>query len=396
FSWSAQGALNPIPMVRGEGIYFWDAEGKRYIDMNSQLMCVNIGHGDKRVIEAIKRQADELVYAGPGMATPVRARVGKMLAELTPGDLNRFFFTLGGAEANENALRIARMVTGRQKIMVRYRGYHGATAGAISLTGDPRRWANEPGIPGVVRFFDPYKYRSHHYRDGDSDAEFTRRCLDEVEEIIMYEGGHTIAAMFIETVTGTNGLIVPPDGYIQGLRVICDRHGILLICDEVMCGLGRTGAWFAVDHWNVVPDLITMAKGLTSAYMPLGAVAMSHKIAEFYEDKFYSGGLTYNAHPMSLAAAIANLKVLQDDDLVGNSQRMGKVMAGLLDDLKAEHPSVGDVRSIGLFGMVELVKDRRTKEPMAPFNGSSPEMARLAAYFKQHGLYVYSHWHNFF
>ncbi len=265
FSWSAQGAVNPIPMVRGEGIYFWDADGKRYIDMNSQLMCVNIGHGDKRVIEAIKRQADELVYAGPGMATPVRARFGKMLAQFTPGDLDHFFFTLGGAEANENAIRMARMVTGRHKIMARYRSYHGATAGGISLTGDPRRWANEPGIPGVVRFFDPYKYRSHLYREGDTDEAFTQRCLAEVEEIIAYEGGHTIAAMFIETVTGTNGLIVPPDGYLQGLREICSRHGILLVCDEVMCGLGRTGRWFAADHWNVVPDIITMAKGLTSA-----------------------------------------------------------------------------------------------------------------------------------
>src|SRR5688500_4784215 len=206
FSWSAQASVNPIAMVRGEGIYFWDAGGKRYVDMNSQLMCVNIGHGDKRVIEAIKRQADELVYAGPGMASPVRARFGRMLAELTPGDLNRFFFTLGGAEANENAIRIARMVTGRQKIMARYRSYHGATTGAISLTGDPRRWANEPGLPGVVRFYDPYKYRSHSYREGDSDQEFTRRCLAEVEEIIAYEGGQTIAAMFVETVTGTNGL----------------------------------------------------------------------------------------------------------------------------------------------------------------------------------------------
>jgi taurine--2-oxoglutarate transaminase len=383
-------------MVKGKGVYFWDAEGKRYLDLNSQLMCVNIGHGDQRVIDAIKAQAEELVYAGPGMATRVRAEIGPLLASLTPGDLDKFFFTLGGAEANENAIKLARGYTGRQKIITRYRSYHGATAGAMSLTGDPRRWANEPGIPGVVRVFDPYQYRSPLYRDGDSEATFARKCLDQIEEVIQYEGAHSIAAIFIETVTGTNGLIIPPDGYLQGLRAICDRHGILLICDEVMCGLGRTGAWFAVDHWKVVPDLITMAKGLTSAYMPLGAVAMSGKIAEFYEDKFFAGGLTYNAHPMSLAAAVANLRVLQNDDLVGNSQRMGKVMAGLLDDLKAEHPSVGDVRSIGLFGMVELVKDRRTKEPMAPFNGTSPEMTRLADFFRQHGLYVYSHWHNFF
>ncbi len=396
FSWSAQGSVNPIPMVRGEGIYFWDANGKRYIDMNSQLMCVNIGHGDKRVIEAIKSQAEELVYAGPGMATAVRARVGKMLADLTPGDLNRFFFTLGGAEANENAIRIAKMVTGRQKIMVRYRSYHGATAGAISLTGDPRRWANEPGVPGVVRFFDPYKYRSHLYREGDSDEQFVRRCLDEIEETIMYEGGHTIAAMFIETVTGTNGLIVPPQGYIQGLREICDRHGILLVCDEVMCGLGRTGTWFAVDNWNTIPDMITMAKGLTSAYLPLGAVALSDRIAGYFDKNVFYGGLTYNAHPMSLAAAEACIQVMKDDDTMGHTQRMGRVMASLHAEMKAKHPSVGDVRSIGLFGVLELVRNRETKEPMAPFNGTSPEMARMGAFLREQGMYAFINWNNLF
>ncbi len=394
FSWSAQGAVNPIPMARAKGVYFWDANGKRYLDFNSQLMCVNIGHGDQRVIDAIKAQADELAYAGPSMATRVRAEFGRQLAEVCPGDLKKFFFVLGGAEANENAIKLARGYTGRQKIITRYRSYHGATAGAISLTGDPRRWASEPGMPGVVRVFDPYKYRSPLYQPGDSDEVFARKCLDQIEEVIMYEGAQTIAAIFIETVTGTNGLIVPPDGYLQGLRQICDQHGILLVCDEVMCGLGRTGAWFAVDHWNVVPDLITMAKGLTSAYMPLGAVAMSGKIAEYYDDKVYYGGLTYNAHPMSLAAAVANLQVLHDEDLVGNARRMGKVMAGLLDDLKAEHPSVGDVRSIGLFGVVELVKNRATKEPMAPFNGNSPEMKKLGAFFNERGLYTFLHWNN--
>jgi taurine---2-oxoglutarate transaminase len=396
FSWSAQGALNPIPMVRGEGIYFWDADGKRYIDMNAQLMCVNIGHGNRRVIDAIKRQADELVFAGPGMATPVRARVGKMLAELTPGDLNHFFFTLGGAEANENAIRIARMVTGRQKIMVRYRSYHGATLGAISLTGDPRRWANEPGIPGVVRFFDPYKYRSHTYRDGDSDEVFAQSCLAEIEEIIAYEGGHTIAAIFIETVTGTNGVIIPPDGYMQGLRRICDQHGILLICDEVMAGLGRTGTWFAVDHWNVVPDIITMAKGLTSAYLPLGAVAMSSRIAAHFDKNVYFGGLTYNAHPMSLAAAEACLQVMKDDDILGHTRRMGRVLAELHQEMKRKHPSVGDVRSIGLFGVLELVRNRETREPMAPFNSSSPEMQKLTAFLRQEGMYAFVNWNNVF
>ncbi|HEY3053284.1 MAG TPA: aminotransferase class III-fold pyridoxal phosphate-dependent enzyme [Thermoanaerobaculia bacterium] len=396
FSWSAQGAVNPIPMVRGEGIYFWDADGKRYIDMNSQLMCVNIGHGNRRVIEAIKRQADELVYAGPGMATPVRARFGRMLAERTPGDLNSFFFTLGGAEANENAIRIARMVTGRQKIMARYRSYHGATLGAVSLTGDPRRWANEPGIPGVIRFFDPYKYRSHLFRDGDSDSEFTRRCLAELEETIAYEGPQTIAAMFIETVTGTNGLIVPPDGYLQGLRAICDAHGILLVCDEVMCGLGRTGNWFAVDQWKVVPDMITMAKGLTSAYLPLGAVAMSQRIAAHFDKNVFYGGLTYNAHPMSLAAAEACLQVMIDDDMIGHTARMGRVLSELHQQMKRKHPSVGDVRSIGLFGVLELVRNRATKEPMAPFNGTSPEMQKLGAFLRQEGMYVFINWNNLF
>ena len=396
FSWSAQGSVQPIPMVRGEGIYFWDANGKRYVDMNSQLMCVNIGHGDKRVIEAIKRQADELVYAGPGMATAVRARFGKMLAQFTPGDLDHFFFTLGGAEANENAIRIARAVTGRQKIMARYRSYHGATAGGISLTGDPRRWANEPGVPGVVRFFDPYKYRSHLYREGDSDETFTQRCLEEVEEIIQYEGGHTIAAMFVETVTGTNGLIVPPDGYLQGLREITKRHGILLICDEVMAGLGRTGRWFAADHWNVVPDIITMAKGLTSAYLPLGAVAVGDSIASYYDRNVFYGGLTYNAHPMCLAAAEACVQVMIDDDTMGHTQRMGRVMSQLHAEMKEKHPSVGDVRSIGLFGVLELVRNRATKEPMAPFNGTSPEMQKLGAFLREQGMYAFVNWNNLF
>ena len=396
FSWSAQASVNPIAMVKGEGIYFWDAEGKRYVDMNSQLMCVNIGHGNRRVIDAIKRQADELVYAGPGMATPVRARIGRMLADLTPGDLNHFFFTLGGAEANENAIRIARMVSGRQKIMVRYRSYHGSTAGAITLTGDPRRWANEPGIPGVVRFFDPYKYRSHLYREGDSEATFTRRCLDEIEEILAYEGPHTVAAIFIETVTGTNGIIIPPDGYIQGLRDICDRHGILLVCDEVMCGLGRTGRWFAVDHWKVVPDMITMAKGLTSAYLPLGAVAMSDRIAGYFDKNVFYGGLTYNAHPMSLAAAEACLQVMIDDDTMNHTQRMGGVLAELHAEMKKKHQSVGDVRSIGLFGVLELVRNRQTKEPMAPFNGTSPEMQKLGAFLREQGMYAFINWNNLF
>lgn len=393
FSWSAQQAVNPIPMVRAKGVHFWDANGKRYLDFNSQLMCVNIGHGDERVVAAIKEQADQLPYAGPSMATEVRAELGRRLAEITPGDLDVFFFTLGGAEANENALKLARFYTGRHKVITRYRSYHGATHGAMMLTGDPRRWASEPGMGGVVRVLDPYQYRCSFCKAQEA---CTLDCLNHVEEVMMYEGPQNIAAVFIETVTGTNGLIIPPDGYMAGLRELCDRHGILLICDEVMCGLGRTGAWFAVDHWGVVPDMITMAKGLTSAYLPLGAVAMRQEIADYFGSRVYQGGLTYNAHPMCLAAAVATLKVLEEDDLVGNARRMGLVMAECLAGLKERHPVVGDVRNIGLFGVIELVRDRATREPLAPFNGTSPEMGRLGAILRENGLFTFLHWNNVF
>lgn len=393
FSWSAQEAVNPIPVVRGEGVYFWDAEGNRYFDLNSQSMCVNLGHGDRRVIDAIKAQADELVYAGPGMATCVRAELGEALAAVTPPGLDRFFWTLGGSDANENAVKLARAVTGRHKIVTRYRAYHGATYGAVTLTGDHRRWASEPGMPGVVRIFDPYKYRSPLFREGDSDADFACRCLDQVEEVLMYEGPQTVAAILVETVTGTNGVIVPPDGYLQGLRALCDRHGILLICDEVMTGFGRTGAWFGVDHWGVVPDMMTLAKGLTSAYLPLGAVAMNERVAGHFARNVFYGGLTYSAHPMCLAVALANLRVIQEDELVGNARRMGEVMAALMAELKDEHPCVGDVRAIGLLGCIELVKDRATREPMGQYAGAGPEMAQLGAYLRSRGVYTYL-WRN--
>ena len=389
FSWSAQAKINPIVIDRAEGIYFWDPDGKRYIDFNSQLMSVNIGHGDRRVADAIAEQAHRLAFAAPQFATEPRGRLGQLLAELTPGDLNTFFFTLGGAEANENALRLARIVTGRQKVIARYRSYHGATAGAISATGDPRRWASEPAVPGFVRVLDPQRY-------GNPEPDPVDEHLAYLEEVIQYEGPHTIAAFILETVVGTNGILIPPDGYLQGVRELCTRHGILLIADEVMAGFGRTGRWFAVDHWGVVPDLLTMAKGLTSSYLPLGAVAMTDEIAGHFAEKVYYGGLTYSAHPVSCAAAIAAVGVLRDDDLVGNAARLGPVMASLLADLKARHPSVGAVRSIGLFGIVELIRDRTTREPMAPFNGSSPEMAALDARLKADGLYTMQHWDGFF
>ncbi len=396
FEWSAQGAVSPIPMARAKGVYFWDANGKRYIDFNSQLMCVNIGHGDRRVIDAIKEQADRLPYANPYMATDVRALLGKKLAEIAPGDLNKVFFTLGGAEANENAIKIARMVTGRHKIIVRYRSYHGGTAGAATLTGDPRRFAAEPGIPGVCRVLDPYRYRCGFCADKPA---CNLMCLKHVEEVVHYEGPENVAAIMMETVTGTNGIIVPPDGYLQGIRELCDRYGILLILDEVMAGFGRTGKMFACEHWNVVPDLLTVAKGLTSAYLPLGAVLMRDRIAAHFDKNVFYGGLTYNSHPMSCAAALATLRVYEEDRLVENAANMGKVLSRELERLKARHPSVGDVRSIGLFSIVELVKDRKTREPLAPYNARGDEMAvmnRLNAFFRENGLYTFVRWNNFF
>ncbi|MBA3688800.1 MAG: aminotransferase class III-fold pyridoxal phosphate-dependent enzyme [Chloroflexi bacterium] len=389
FSWSAQSKINPIVIDRAEGVYFWDPDGKRYLDFNSQLMSINIGHGNQRVADAIAEQANKLAFAAPQFATEVRGRLGQLLSEVTPGDLNRFFFTLGGAEANENALRMARMVTGRQKVMAYHRSYHGATAGAISVTGDPRRWANEPGVGGVIRVLDPWRWAR-------GEPEPVEEHLAYIEEVMQYEGPHTIAAFIMETVTGTNGILIPPDGYLEGIRDMCTRHGIVMICDEVMTGFGRTGRWFAVDHWGVVPDLMTMAKGLTSSYLPLGAVAMSPKIADFFNEKVYFGGLTYSSHPISCAAAIAAVGVLRDEDMVGNAARLDPVMKELLVRLQVRHPSVGTVRSIGLFGVFELVRSRETMEPMAPFNSSSPEMAALEAQLRADGLYTMLHWNQVF
>ena len=350
FEWSAQSKVDPIPVARAKGIYFWTPEGKRFIDFNSQLMSVNIGHGDERVIRAITEQASVLAYANPFMATEPRARLGAKLAEIAPGDIDTFFFTNGGAEANENAIKIARFFTGRQKIMARYRSYHGATAGAISITGDPRRWAAEPGIPGVVRVLDPY----HGIERGWESAETS---LTMIEEIIQLEGPHTIAAFILETVVGTNGILIPPDGYLEGVRALCDKYGILMIADEVMSGFGRTGAWFAVDHWKVVPDLLCMAKGLTSSYIPLG-----------YEE----------------------------DNLIENARKLGAIMKALGTELQSKHRSVGAVRSIGLFGIVELIRDRKTRQPMAPFNGSSEEMVALGKFFRENGLYTLVRWNTFY
>jgi len=398
WTWSAQAKVNPIAIKRAKGVYFWDVDDKRYLDFNSMTMCVNIGHGDERVIRAMQEQAAELTYAAPGMTTKIRALASKAVADITPqGVLSKILFTLGGADANENAIKLARGYTKRHKILARYRSYHGASAGAMAATGDPRRVAWEPNLmTGVVHFLDPYRYRStfHRMNPNISEEEFSQDYLNHLEEIILYEGPATIAGILLESVTGTNGIIIPPQGYMQGVRALCDKYGIVMIADEVMSGFGRTGKWFAVEHWNVAPDIMTMAKGLTSAYAPLGAVAMKPKIAAAFDEHAFESGLTYTSHPISLAAAVANINVMKEDNIVEHAAGMGAVLRRMLTDLGEAHPSIGEVRNIGLFGIIELVKDRKTKEPLAPWNGSAPELIALKKYCIDAGLFLYTHWHT--
>ena len=382
FSWSIQGAVDPIAIDRAEGVYLYTPEGERILDFNSQLMSVNIGHGDRRVIDAILAQATKLQYVQPAFATEIRARLGAKLAEILPGDMDKVFFTLGGAEAIENAIKLARHYTGRHKVLARYRTYHGATFGAMTLTGDPRRWANEPGLVGVVRYPDTHRW-------GEKEPRPVEESLRGLEDVIRYEGPHTIAAVFLETVVGTNGILVPPDGYIRGVRELCDRYDILMVADEVMAGFGRTGRWFGVDHWDVVPDLMTMAKGLTSSYLPLGAVAMRRKIADKFETMYYSGGLTYSSHPVSLAAALATIQVYEEDGLIEHAARMGPVMRDWQRRLYDKHPSVGAYRGLGLFGVLEIVRAREPFTPMASFNGTSDEMKAIGKFFRENGLYTF-------
>jgi taurine--2-oxoglutarate transaminase len=379
FSWSAQGKLNPIPVTRAEGVYFWDANGKRYLDMVSQLANSNLGHQHPKVVQAIQEQAGKLTYISPFHATEPRARLGRKLAEITPGTLKKTFFTLGGSDANENAIKIARAYTGRHKILARYRSYHGATHGASALTGDYRRLPSEPAISGVVHFLDPYCYRCPF---GWTKDTCKRQCISHVEEVIQHEGPDQIAAIFLEGVTGTNGLIVPPDDYWPRMRAICDKYGILLISDEVMSGWGRTGKWFAVNNWNVTPDIITTAKGITSGYLPLGAVIVSEKIAEYFDDHILYAGLTYNGHALSCAAAVATIEAYEAENVFERVSEMGKTLAQWMEALKEKHPIVGDVRYIGLFGGIELVKNRETKEPL--------DIAPLKAFLIKNGVYVFT------
>jgi taurine--2-oxoglutarate transaminase len=391
-SWSVQDAIDPIPVAGGEGRYFWDYDGKRYLDFASQLVNVSIGHQHPKIVAAIKEQAEKLCTIGPPMATEARSTLARLLAEVTPGDLQMSFFTNGGAEANENAVKLARWYTGRHKIVARYRSYHGATAGAITLTGDPRRWPAEPGIPGVVRMLDPYTYRCPA---GHPDPCPVCTGAPHLEEILQYEGAHTVAAVILETIVGTNGIIVPPDGYLQAIREVCDRHGILLIADEVMAGFGRTGKWFGVDNWNVVPDILTMAKGINSGYVPLGAMIVRKPIADWARDKYFAGGLTYSGHPLACASAVASIEAFKEEGIVENSAEMGGVFAGKLHELQEKHPSIGDVRGLGCFWGLELVKNRETREPLVPFNASGEAFAPVARVAKaalERGLYLMTHW----
>lgn len=381
FSWSVQGQVNPIPVERAEGIFFWDTDGKRYYDFSSQLMNTNIGHQHPKVVKAIQEQAAKLCFVHPGNTTEARALLGKKLAEVTPGNLKKTFLALGGAEANENAIKIARFYTGRHKIMARYRSYHGATHGSIALTGDYRRLAVEPAMPGTVHFLDPFCYRCPF---GQKKETCHRECISHVEEVIHYEGPDKIAAIIMEGVVGSNGLIVPPDDYWPRVREICDKYGILLISDEVMSGWGRTGKWFAVDNWGVVPDMITTAKGITSGYVPLGVCIVSEQIAKFFDDKYLYAGLTYNGHALACAAALATIDVYEEDRLIENAAVLGKYLGERLEDIKKRHPSVGDVRYIGLFSAIEVVVNRETKEPFDP-----PVMAEVGKVLKENGLFTF-------
>jgi taurine--2-oxoglutarate transaminase len=391
-SWSVQDAVNPIPVAGGEGRYFWDHEGNRYLDFASQLVNLSLGHQHPKLVAAIKEQAEKLCTIGPPMATEPRSTLARMLAEITPGDLAMSFFTNGGAEANENAIKLARWYTGRHKVIARYRSYHGATAGAITLTGDPRRWAAEPGIPGVVRMLDPYTYRCPA---GHPDPCPVCSGAPHLEELLQYEGPQTVAAVILETVTGTNGIIVPPDGYLRSIREVCDRHGIVLIFDEVMAGFGRTGRWFACDNWDVVPDILTVAKGINSGYVPLGAMVISQTIADWVRSKPFAGGLTYSGHPLACASAVASIEAFREEGIVENAASHGDYLAGALAGLQDRHPSIGDVRGLGLFWGLELVRNRETREPLVPFNAGGEAAAPVTELTKaalDRGLYLFVHW----
>jgi len=396
-SWTSQADWNPISMVKGEGVYFWDADGKRYIDWSSMLVNVNIGHGHPHVIQAIQNQVAKMTYAYPGIATEERARLAEMLAEIAPQGLKKTFFTLGGADAIENAMKLARLSTGRQKILARYRAFHGAGFGAMTAGGDPRRLANEPGVPWIVHVHDPYAYRSPIYR-GRTREEGDTVVADLIEETVQFEGPENVAGILLESYSGTSGIIQGGEVFWRRIQEIADRYSILILLDEVMSGFGRTGKWFGIDHYPFVkPDLVVMAKGITSGYVPLGAVIASEKVSAYFDDHVLWGGLTYSAHALACAAGIANIEVYKNEKLIENAAKMGKVMRAQLMDLAEQHPCVGDVRGTGLLQVIEIVKDRETREPMSAFNKPlTPPMAAVAASLMQQGMSTFVRWNMIF
>ena len=389
-SWTKQKGLDPLPVDKAEGIYMWDFDGNRYADMSSQLVNLNVGHGNRAIIDAIKEQAEKYCYISPSFASEPRGTLAKMIIELMPDNMAKVFFTNGGADANENAIKMARMYTGKNKIFSRYRSYHGSTYGAGNLTGEPRRYPLEPGIPGFVKFFDPYIYR-----DGlpfESEKEASAYYVQKLREQVIYEGADNVAAIVLETVTGSNGVIIPPDGYLQGVRSICDEFGIMMICDEVMAGFGRTGKMFAFENWDVKPDMVSFAKGVTCGYVQLGGVVVSREIAEYFDDHTLLCGLTYSGHPLACAAGVACLNYYNDAKILEKVNISGKVLGECLEELMEKHKSVGDVRYIGLFSAIELVKDKETREPLVPY-GKDPkgEMGAIIGKLKKKGFLCYSH-----
>ncbi len=395
-SWSAQGALDPVVIAGAKGSRMWDDKGNTWLDFSSQLVNVNIGHQHPKLVAAIQEQAARLCTIGPGFANDMRSEAARLIAELAPGDLDKVFFTNGGTDAVENAVRLARGHTGRHKVLSMYRSYHGATGTSIQLTGDPRRWANEPGPANIVKFWGPYLYRSAFH--ATNEKEECERALEHLSNVLMVEGPHTVAAILMETVVGTNGILVPPDGYLKGVRELCDRHGIVMICDEVMAGFGRCGEWFAVNHWNVTPDLITFAKGSNSGYVPVGGVVIKRAIADTFTDRVFPGGLTYSGHPLGTASIVASIGIFKEEKIIENARRLGTDVIGPeLRKIAAKHPSVGEVRGLGVFWAIELVKDRKSKEPLVPFNASgaaAKPMLEVMAACKQNGVWPFAHFNR--
>jgi taurine--2-oxoglutarate transaminase len=395
-SWSAQALIDPLPVAGGAGSTFWDYAGNSYLDFASQLVNLNLGHRHPDLVEAIRRQAGRLATIQPSLANDVRGELARRISEVAPDGFAKVFFTNGGADANENAVRMARAYTGRRKVLAMYRSYHGNTSTAIALTGDPRRWANEPADGSVAHFFGPYPYRSPFH--ATSPEEETARALEHLEQTIILEGASTIAAVIIETIVGTNGVLVPPPGYLAGVRALCDRYGIVYIADEVMVGFGRVGEWFAFDAFDVVPDLITFAKGVNSGYVPLGGVVLSDPIAAHFDTVPFPGGLTYSGHPLACAAGVATFEVFERDGILPRVRDLGsRVVGPRLREMARRHPSVGDVRGMGLFWAIELVRDRQTGEPLVPFNASGADaapVAAVAAACKKAGVWPFTHFNR--